>query len=187
MFIESSYPQLENQKARLLTPAIYSDKQCLEFYYHMWGNGKAVLNILTKSESGQLSLPIWSRNKNYGNKWNLGQVTIPAPSSLTSNQKYQIAFEGVIGNSSLSFQGDIAIDDIKIENRACPPIGFCDFESKQIFCSWSNIEGNDDFDWEEGGKDTGLLGLGPAVDHTYGNQNGHYIFIGTFFDFKLIN
>ena len=78
-------------------------------------------------------------------------------------QKYQIAFEGVIGNSSLSFQGDIAIDDIKIENRACPPIGFCDFESKQIFCSWSNIEGNDDFDWEEGSKDTGLLGLGPDI------------------------
>ena len=92
MFIESSYPQLENQKARLLTPAIYSDKQCLEFYYHMWGNGKAVLNILTKSESGLLSLPAWSRNQNYGNKWNLGQVTITSPVPLFTNQKYQIAF-----------------------------------------------------------------------------------------------
>ena len=40
------------------------------------------------------------------------------------------------------------------------------------------IKKDDDFDWEEGDSNIGLLGLGPSVDHTFGNQNGHYIFIG---------
>jgi hypothetical protein len=65
----------------------------------------------------------------------LGQVTI------TSTSLYQIAFEGIIGgNSSNSFEGDIAIDDVKIEKRECLPIGFCDFETLPRFCTWSNIE-----------------------------------------------
>jgi hypothetical protein len=40
---------------------------------------------------------------------------------------------------------------------------------------------DDDFDWEDGDSNTSLLGLGPSVDHTFGNQNGHYIFIGNYF------
>ncbi|CAF4931464.1 unnamed protein product, partial [Rotaria socialis] len=40
---------------------------------------------------------------NLGNRWRYGHVTV------SSNDPYQIAFEGVVGSS---FQGDIAVDDI---------------------------------------------------------------------------
>ena len=103
----------------------------------MWGNGRATLNIVTKSSSGLLSLPLWSRNKNYEDRWNLGQVTIPSP----SNDLFQIGFEGIIGNASFSFEGDIALDDIKIQDKECPQEGYCDFESvDQILCTWENIK-----------------------------------------------
>lgn len=135
--IRSSSPQKPNQIARLLTPLDLSDKQCLTFYYHMWGEGIGVLNIKTKSSSGSLSIPYWTRNQNYGDNWNLGQVTLPSVSAL-----YQIAFEGIIGGTTLnSFEGDIAIDDVRIERRECLPIGFCDFETLPRFCTWTNNEG----------------------------------------------
>ena len=142
-FNRASYPQKPNQIARLLTPQIYKNKQCLEFYYHMWGNGQSRLNVLTKSSTGSLSLPLWTRSKNYGNKWILGQLTVEPPIASSPDDLYQIAFEGVIGNSTISYEGDIAIDDIKLEERECPPEGFCDFESSsQRLCTWINSQSN---------------------------------------------
>ena len=135
------YPQRPNQVARLLTPLVYSSKQCLEFYYHMYGNGGGMLNVLTKSANGQLSLPIWKRNKNYDDNWNLAQVSITSPSASTT-ELYQIGFEGIFGNSSVYFEGDIAIDDVKIDKRECPSLGFCDFETLPRLCTWSNVESN---------------------------------------------
>lgn len=113
---------------------MYKNKQCLEFYYHMWGVGKSTLNILTKSASNKLSLPLWTRNKNYGDRWNLGQVQIPS-----SNELYQIGFEGIIGDHLFNFEGDVALDDVRIEEKDCQPEGFCDFEStSQPTCTWEN-------------------------------------------------
>jgi len=42
--------------------------------------------------------------------------------------------EGVVGST---FEGDIAVDDLRTTVGDCPPNGFCDFEN--IFCSWNNI------------------------------------------------
>ena len=39
-------------------------------------------------------------------------------------------------------QGDIAIDDVQIEDRTCPKPGSCDFESTPRFCTWYNIQSN---------------------------------------------
>lgn len=172
---------------------MYKNKQCLEFYYHMWGDSRATLNIVTKSSTDVLSLPLWSRSKNYGDRWNFGQVTIPS-----SNVVYQIGFEGIIGNGTFTFEGDIAIDDVKIEEKECEPEGFCNFESNdQILCSWEiikskfkilikmniiilnirNFSDKDGFEWLIGGQGTsGALGLGPSVDHTLG-KTGHYLYI----------
>ncbi len=107
----------------------------------MWGDGGGILNIQTKSSNGQLSLPIWTRNKNYGDNWNLAQVSVSSP-SVSTTELYQIAFEGIIGNKSFYFEGDIAIDDVKVEKRVCPSLGFCDFETSPRLCTWSNIESN---------------------------------------------
>lgn len=108
----------------------------------MWGEGKSRLNIVTKSANGALSSPLWTRSKNYGNKWNLGQLTVVPPDGSSVDDLYQIGFEGIIGNSSISFEGDIAIDDVKIEDRECPPEGFCDFESSsKRLCTWIQSQG----------------------------------------------
>ncbi|CAF0741635.1 unnamed protein product, partial [Brachionus calyciflorus] len=168
MYIESSYPQNKGDLARLLTQKLDKGVYCLDFYFHMWGTSIGVLNILTKTESGTFSSPIWTRGNNYGNQWNLAETNV------RSSEKFQIVFEGVVGSSWL---GDIAIDDIKIENRECSPLGFCSFDSNPRFCTWENLEGNaDDFDWEDGTGETTSI-KGPSVDNTFGNSKGHYIFL----------
>ncbi len=126
-------PQKLGDKARLLTPNNYVNDNCLTFYYHMWGSSIGSLNILTFSNNA-LSLPIWQRNKNYGDEWNLAEVPL-----TSNNANYQVAFEGIVGSS---FYGDIAIDDVQIENRVCPKSGSCDFESTPRFCTWFNIQSN---------------------------------------------
>lgn len=118
--------------ARLLAPLNDKDKKCVQFWYQITGNDKCLFNVVTKTQSGQLSTPFWTRNKNYGKRWNLGQVTV------SSIEEYQIGFEAVVGNS---WVGDVAIDDVNIENRECPPPGFCDFESIPRLCTWYNVQG----------------------------------------------
>ena len=46
MYIETSYPRKQGQKARLLSPA-YTDNSdiCVKFWYHMYGNGIGTLNV----------------------------------------------------------------------------------------------------------------------------------------------
>ena len=36
----------------------------------------------------------------------------------------------------------------------------------------------DQFDWEDGTGRTALAGTGPQTDHTFGNPEGHYLYIG---------
>jgi hypothetical protein len=117
-----------------MTTLSYENKHCLRFFYHMWGNDIGALNILTKSQSGTTSLPFWTRNKNYGDEWNLGEVTVMG---LTTTDMYQIVFEGVVGDS---WEGDIAIDDVTVETTECRPPGFCDFDRIPRLCSWSNVQ-----------------------------------------------
>ena len=135
----------------------------------MRGNERCTLDILAIKENGQQSQSFWSRNKNYGNVWNIAEVTV------TSSEKYRIAFQGTTGPNWI---GDIALDDVKIENRECAPSGYCDFESDDTFCTWANLKGSqDDFDWEDGTGLTSTVGTGPSIDHTFANARGTYTFI----------
>ena len=78
-------------------------------------------------------------------------------------------FEGRIGNG---FQGDIAIDDVKIVPGACAPIGNCNFELD--LCGWQNTN-NDNFDWLRSAGATLLRNTGPAVDHTTNSDKGIHL------------
>ena len=75
-------------------------------------------------------------------------------------------FEGICGSS---YMGDIALDDVAIEDGACPTARQCDFEANQ--CRWSNI-GGDDFNWKRDNKGTPSTGTGPTKDHTTGTTRG---------------
>lgn len=84
-----------------------------------------------------------------------------------STLDFQIVFEAIKGKTYL---GDMAIDDITILDKACPPPGSCDFEEDS--CTWTNVQSGDDFDWTRLNGATGSQLSGPSNDHTEGNLNG---------------
>lgn len=55
---------------------------------------------------------VWSKQGTQGNQWYAAQVNIPAQS-----QQFNLVFEGIAGPG---FQGDIALDDIRVKNNGCP-------------------------------------------------------------------
>jgi hypothetical protein len=100
----------------------------------MWAYN-ITLNILTISKSeDSINGPFWTRNKNYGDEWNLGETTI---FGSNIDDKFYVVFEGIVMDSSY---GNIAIDDVSIEDRPCRSPGYCDFDSLPRFCTWSNVQ-----------------------------------------------
>ena len=66
------------------------------------------------------------------------------------------------------------MDDIEIENGACPPEASCDFEDG--LCGFYNTKEGDEIDWERR-KGQVFSTTGPSVDHTTLTNLGYYIFI----------
>ena len=69
---------------------------------------------------------------------------------------------------------DAAVDDIEIENGACPLEVSCDFEDG--YCGFYNTKEGDDIDWERG-KGRLYSTTGPVSDHTTQTDLGYYAFI----------
>lgn len=92
------------------------------------------------------------------------------PSSVISHFFHsQVVFEGRRG---ISWAGDIALDDISIQDGQCPVQLQCSFENPQI-CGWTNVHG-DNFDWTRANGYTASIGTGPAYDHTTGSSSGKF-------------
>ncbi|XP_067654505.1 MAM and LDL-receptor class A domain-containing protein 2-like [Haliotis asinina] len=169
MYIETSAPRVQGDTARLVSPTYPPSKAdlCLNFYYHMYGSHIGTLNVKLLINT-HLST-VWTKSGNQGNQWSLGSATLSA-NDLTGN--YQIAFEGVRG---VSYLGDIAIDDVSITSGACASPASCTFEKG--YCSWTNLQGQDDFDWTLNSGSTSSLYTGPSSDHTLATSAGKYAFI----------
>lgn len=129
--ISSSYAE-SNEISRLISPDFPSKPTCVDFYYQIRGNDQCDLAIKTM-HNGLLSLPFWTRYRDYGDEWNLAEIEV----SSVSTDDFKIVFEGQVKEN---WQGYIAIDDVKAEGRPCRPSGFCTFESTPRFCTWKNIE-----------------------------------------------
>ena len=93
--------------------------------------------------------------------------------------RFQFVFEGIRGQG---YQGDIAIDDIKLTKGACSSPGSCNFENGR--CTWTNAQTGDDFDWRVGSGTTSTFGTGPSKDHTTGTARGHYQYLEASFPRK---
>ncbi|KAM9433487.1 LOW QUALITY PROTEIN: MAM domain-containing glycosylphosphatidylinositol anchor protein 2 [Salvelinus alpinus] len=127
MYIETSRPRLEGEKARLLTPTFNvapkspygtvtsSPTYCFGFYYHMYGKHIGALNayLRQKAQSGADS-SVWTLVGNQGDRWKQAKVNIHPTAS------FQLVLEGIRGPG---IEGDIAIDDVTIEEGECkdPP------------------------------------------------------------------
>ncbi|KAL4613096.1 MAM domain-containing glycosylphosphatidylinositol anchor protein 2 isoform X3 [Arapaima gigas] len=125
MYIETSRPRLEGEKARLLSPTFNvapknpygttNSAYCFSFYYHMYGKHIGTLNAYLRQKSQtMLESPIWTLSGNQGDRWRQAKVNIHPTSS------FQMVLEGIRGPG---IEGDIAIDDVTIEEGECgdPP------------------------------------------------------------------
>ena len=80
----------------------------------------------------------------------------------------QVVFEGVRGKS---YKGDIALDDVSIQDGRCPPQALCTFDDPGL-CGWNNVKSGDNFDWTRANGRTLSSSTGPGNDHTYGTDQG---------------
>ncbi|KAM7403795.1 hypothetical protein PAMA_004297 [Pampus argenteus] len=131
MYIETSRPRLKGDKARLLSPTFNMGSKsfsssgsvstnptyCFAFYYHMYGKHIGALNVILRQKGQTVTdTSVWSLTGNQGDRWWLAKVNIHP------NTAFQMVMEGVRG---AGIEGDIAIDDITIEEGECkdpPPI-----------------------------------------------------------------
>ncbi|XP_033121015.1 MAM and LDL-receptor class A domain-containing protein 1-like [Anneissia japonica] len=170
MYIETSSPRILDEVARLWTPSyLATNDMCIEWFYHMYGSTVNTLNVYMVKANGTVDVPAWSKANEQGNQW------IPAQVATSEPGTYQIMFEGIVGSG---VRGDIAIDDVRITDRACTPsLVQCDFEDQSI-CSFVQ-DSSDDFEWTRASGTTPSIATGPSFDHTHGNQTGYYMYIET--------
>ncbi|XP_078334103.1 MAM and LDL-receptor class A domain-containing protein 1-like [Crassostrea virginica] len=170
VYIETSSPRRPNDIARILSPRFQDNTDmCMQFYYHMLGDGVGTLNVYAQVNTNRGNA-LFTLSGNQGNTWHQGQMSIP---QVTTSQGYKVVFEGIRGTN---LRGDIAIDDVSFSKGACRS-GTCDFETD--LCSWSNVAGGDDFDWIRNQGVTITSNTGPMGDHTLGSASGHYVYIET--------
>ncbi|CAC5355490.1 unnamed protein product [Mytilus coruscus] len=90
---------------RILVP---SPKQCLTFWYHMYGEHINTLKVLQQNSTHYVQL--WSKSDNQGNQCYFQSL------ELKYIGLYKIAFRAIRGNG---YKGDIAVDDISLTNTTC--------------------------------------------------------------------
>ncbi|XP_038860475.1 IgGFc-binding protein-like [Salvelinus namaycush] len=178
--------------ARMISPKCQkgATKYCLRFWYHMYGQAKAmILNVYQLDERNK-HRKLWSKANNQGSTWYLAQVDINVDGS------FQIIIEGIRGSDD---QSDVAFDDVSIHYGSCsgsstgvvggpsvpPPVEegsfvphpVCNFDCtfEEDLCSFTQLM-TDSFDWTRHSGSTPTAMTGPSADHTKGDV-GHYLYI----------
>uniref|UniRef100_A0A8C2X0G8 Transmembrane serine protease 15 n=1 Tax=Cyclopterus lumpus TaxID=8103 RepID=A0A8C2X0G8_CYCLU len=82
---------------------------CLSFWYHMFGEDVHQLRVLLSEPAVTV---VFQRDKNYGDNWNYGQVTLNLTTETT------VVFEGL---KKGGMRNDIALDDITLTSDPCGP------------------------------------------------------------------
>ncbi|XP_025085529.1 MAM and LDL-receptor class A domain-containing protein 1-like [Pomacea canaliculata] len=164
-YIETSPPTRPGDSAVLHTPWLLPTDSagfCLTFWYYMFGStmGNLTLNLMTP----QGVQTFWSKHGPQGDQWRQAQRTV------ISTTEYYLFFQA----SSGGYLGDIAIDDISASRGPCRPTASCDFEEET--CSWTQSSmGN--INWTLGTNGSTAMGTGPRLDHTFGSDSGHFLFL----------
>lgn len=127
--------------ANISTPA-------LKFYYHMYGTGIDSLYVEVNNGSGwtQITSVVGAQQNTNGDAW------ISVEQSLLNyvGDTIQLRFTGV--NSA--FPGDIAIDEVVIDNIACP--------QSSNFSILSTTSSSIDLSWASGGSVSQIIEYGPS-------------------------
>lgn len=95
MYIETSSPRRQGDKARLISPVYQpTTGRCMTFYYHMFGSSIGALNIYLRRNAA-LGGPVWFMAGNKGNVWNAGQVTLNSNVPFQVNKELSLACFGM--------------------------------------------------------------------------------------------
>ncbi|XP_035221345.1 MAM and LDL-receptor class A domain-containing protein 2-like [Stegodyphus dumicola] len=140
---------------------------CFSFWYHMYGRNTGELSISTFWVWGNYHVVKrrWRREYSQGNKWIYGEVFI------SSDRDYGIY---ISGHSSWGQENNIAIDDLKMVDRACTQTAICDFESS--FCGWnSTYKGS--IGWIRSQGNGNWSDAKPRTDHTTNSELGYFIYL----------
>ena len=79
MFIETSYPRLNRDAARLISPQISTtDGNCLSFFFHMKGLNIRELAVYFQSKSGSRTV-VWRVQGDQGDAWQPAVVPLKFP------------------------------------------------------------------------------------------------------------
>ena len=80
MYIETSSPRVDGDKARLIGPSYPSTTtSCLKFYYRMYGSNINTLNVYIRTGT-TLGPPVWSLVGNQGYQWLLARIPVASES-----------------------------------------------------------------------------------------------------------
>ncbi|ESO97870.1 hypothetical protein LOTGIDRAFT_152977 [Lottia gigantea] len=180
VYIETSTPTGNGNKARLVSPPVVPGSHCLTFWYNMYGRHVYYLKVYLQTGVA-LPAPIWAKKGTQGLQWKKAQINIK-----DIKNTFNVVFEGIKGTGYL---GDISVDDVSMADGECPestnnkPLQSCDFERNDI-CGFTQVRG-DKFDWTRGSRNTGTRATGPSNDHTYGTKAGHYMYTESSFPRKV--
>ncbi|XP_022096407.1 MAM and LDL-receptor class A domain-containing protein 1-like [Acanthaster planci] len=167
IYLEASFPQTKGDKARINSPAQNpTTGRCLQFWYHMYGPHVDRLNVYLRDDQLKDSL-IFTKYSTQGNQWLRGQKEV------TSDTLWSVVFEAVVGTS---YYGDIAIDDISLDDKPCVDLSVCDFEID--LCGWTH-DSTADYEWQRDFGGTPSTGTGPSKDHSTGTNVGYYVYLET--------
>uniref|UniRef100_A0A8C3K8C2 MAM domain containing 2 n=1 Tax=Calidris pygmaea TaxID=425635 RepID=A0A8C3K8C2_9CHAR len=121
MYIEAS-DMVYGQRAYLVSRSLRgtSGKQCLTFFYHMYGAGTGLLSVYLKKEGDEEEIPLWRRTGEQSISWLRGLI------EYESDRNYQIIFEAIRG---VSIRSDTAIDDILFQAGPCLEVEEIQFSS----------------------------------------------------------
>nr|XP_015191896.1 PREDICTED: MAM domain-containing protein 2 isoform X1 [Lepisosteus oculatus] len=111
MYIEASH-MVPGHHARLLSKELrgFLNRQCLVFYYHMYGSGTGLLSVYLKKAWERGETLLWRRRGEQSISWMKGMV------EYECDHNHQIVFEAIRG---ISIRSDIAIDDIGFQKGPC--------------------------------------------------------------------
>jgi hypothetical protein len=137
----------------------------LTFYYHMFGNNIGNLSVQVYDPTTNTTNIEWSLSGDQGDQWQQATVDL----SAYSNKTVIVSF---VGNSTSSWGGDIAIDDILIETVDLADIEISASTNSMSICDSITVsadgpDANNTYDWDFGTD---------AVPATASGQGPHTVY-----------
>ncbi|KAK7069144.1 hypothetical protein SK128_025183 [Halocaridina rubra] len=144
---------------------------CLTFYYYMHGSAPPYLKMyIVKDGLEPTDGPVWEHFKELGETWQ--KVSL----FMNVTYDFNVLFHAET-QDAIEDLGHASIDDFLLIDGTCQedPANFCDFETSDL-CEWvsTNLNG---VSWDWGSGKESAPENQPLIDHTFGSEYGHYVFL----------